>query len=82
MQLKLGKDQSNKIWRRELLEMTDKEIMLHRFSRKNLRKSTGELAKYLGISRQEYEAACKRAMDREAKEWQFHKMVKENEYGR
>lgn len=58
--------------------MTDKEIMLHRFSRKNLKKSTGELAKYLGISRQEYEAACKRAMDQEAKEWKFHKLIKEN----
>lgn len=47
--------------------MTDRDIMLHRFS--NIRKSTGELAKYLGISKIEYEEACKRAMDEEAKEF-------------
>lgn len=47
--------------------MTDREIMLHRFSRKNLKRSTGELAKYLGMSRREYEAAVKRGMDEEAR---------------
>ena len=46
--------------------MADRDIMLHRFS--NIGKSTGELAKYLGISKIEYEEACKRAMDEEAKE--------------
>lgn len=46
--------------------MTDREIMLHRF--KNIKRSTGELAKWVGIPRSEYEAACKRAIDAEAKE--------------
>lgn len=48
--------------------MTDKEIMFHRFSRKNIRKNTGLLAQMLGIPRKEYEAACRRAMDEEAKD--------------
>ena len=46
--------------------MTDREILLHRFSHKNMKKSTGELAKYLGVPRKEYEAACERAMAAEA----------------
>lgn len=43
--------------------MTDKEIMFHRFSRKNIRKNTGLLAQMLGIPRKEYEAACRTAME-------------------
>ena len=46
--------------------MTDREVMLHRFCRANLRKSTGELAKYLGLSRQEYEDAVRRGMKEES----------------
>ena len=49
------------------VNMTDREVMLNRFNRKNLKKSTGELAKYLGMSRLDYEAAVKRGMDEEAK---------------
>lgn len=48
--------------------MTDREIMLHRFSKNNVRKSTGVLAQRLGIPRKEYEAACERAMAAENKE--------------
>lgn len=46
--------------------ITDKDIMNHRFA--NLGKTTGELAKYLGLSRKDYEDACKRSMEAEAKE--------------
>lgn len=48
--------------------MKDREIMLHRFSKKNIWKSTGVLAKEFGISREEYEAACQNAMDKEREE--------------
>ena len=48
--------------------MTDREVMLHRFARKNLRKSTGTLCWELGLTRQEYEAACERAMKQESDE--------------
>lgn len=48
--------------------MTDKEIMHHRFSRKNLRKHISILARELGIDKQEYKAACERAMKQEAEE--------------
>lgn len=48
------------------INITDKDVMNHRFA--NLGKSTGELAKYLGVSRRDYEDACKRAMEAEAKE--------------
>ena len=48
--------------------MTDKEIMYHRFCRKNLRRSTGELAKYLGMSRKDYEDAVRRGMEQETLE--------------
>lgn len=48
--------------------MTDREIMLHRFSRKNLRKSTSQLAEQLGMSKKDYEDACKRAMAEESEE--------------
>ena len=42
--------------------MTDREIMLHRFSHNNIKRSTGVLASALGMSRKEYEEACRRAM--------------------
>lgn len=48
--------------------MTDKEIMLHRFSRDHIKKHTGILAEMLGMDRKEYEAAVKRGMDEEVKE--------------
>lgn len=48
--------------------MTDKEIMYHRFHGKNIKKNTGMLAEMLGMNRKDYEAACKRAMEQEAKE--------------
>ena len=48
--------------------MTDKEIMYHRFSRKNLRKHTGLLAEMLGMSRKDYEDAVRRGMEQEQKE--------------
>ena len=48
--------------------MTDREIMLHRFSKSNLKKSTGELAKYLGMSRKDYEDAVRRGMKEESDE--------------
>lgn len=48
--------------------MTDKDIMNHRFHKKNINKSTGVLAEMLGMNRKDYEAACKRAMEQEVKE--------------
>ena len=48
--------------------MTDKDIMNHRFDKRNINKSTGMLAEMLGMNRKDYEAACKRAMVQEAKE--------------
>ena len=56
-----------------MLEMTDKEAMYHRFSRVNLKKSTGTIAQILGCSRKEYEDAVKRGMEEEAREWQARK---------
>lgn len=58
--------------------MTDREIMLHRF--KYIKRSTGELAKWVGISRKEYEDACKRAMEAEAKElWKLEEKARGRE---
>jgi len=48
--------------------MTDKDIMNHRFHKKNINKSTGVLAEMLGMKRKDYEAACERVMKQEAKE--------------
>lgn len=50
--------------------MTDREIMLHRFSGKNIKKSTAVLAQSLGMTRVTYELAVKRGMEEEAKEMQ------------
>lgn len=55
--------------------MTDREIMLHRFCRKNIKKSTGKLAKYLGMTRREYEAAVKRGMAEEARELKANRRI-------
>lgn len=59
--------------------MTDREIMLHRFAHKNLKRSTGELAKYLGMTRQDYEDAVKRSMEEEAKELKAKTLAKNTE---
>ena len=48
--------------------MTDREIMLHRFQHKHIRKKTGYLCKLLGMSRKDYEDAVRRGMKQEAKE--------------
>ena len=48
--------------------MTDKEIMIHRFSKHNLRKTTAYLAKSLGMTKQEYEDAVTRGMKQEQRE--------------
>lgn len=40
----------------------DTEIMRHRFSHKNIKKGTGTLCKELGITKEEYDNACRRAM--------------------
>lgn len=56
-----------------MLGMTDKEAMYHRFSRENIKKSTGTIAQVLGCSRREYEAAVKRGMEEEARELQARK---------
>ena len=48
--------------------MTDREVMLHRFSHDHIKKHTGLLAEMLGMSRQDYEAAVRRGMDEEARE--------------
>ena len=52
-----------------MLNMTDMEAMYHRFSRENLKKSTGTIAQVLGVSRKEYEEAVKRGMEQEARQW-------------
>lgn len=46
--------------------MTDRELMLHRFCRKNIRKTTAVLARELGLSKEEYEAAVQRGLNEEA----------------
>ncbi len=48
--------------------MTDKEAMYIRFSHKNIKKSTGEIAKSLGIDRVAFEQAVKRGMDEDFEE--------------
>ena len=45
--------------------MTDREIMIHRFSKENIGKSTGVLAKSLGMPRELYEQAVENAMKEE-----------------
>lgn len=45
--------------------MTDRELMQFRFSRKNVRKSTGQLAQLVGMPRKDFEAAVKRGMNAE-----------------
>ena len=47
--------------------MTDKEAMYIRFSHKNIKKSTGEITKRLGIDRVAFEQAVKRGMDEDSK---------------
>lgn len=47
--------------------MTDREIMLHRFCHKNIKKRISKLCKELGITEKEYEAACERAMKEETR---------------
>ena len=62
--------------------MTDRDVMLHRFCRKNLRKHTGQLCLELGMTRKEYEEACERAMKAESDELnkrQFDNAVKKLE---
>lgn len=48
--------------------MTDKDIMNHRFETKNIKVNISTLAHAIGIPPKEYEAACRRAMEQEAKE--------------
>lgn len=45
--------------------MTDRELMLHRFYRKNIRKTTAKLARELGIDKKVYEAAVMRGLKAE-----------------
>lgn len=47
--------------------MTDYELMLFRFNSKNIRKSTGAIAKELGIDRKVFEEAVKRGLEEENK---------------
>ena len=54
--------------------MTDKEIMYHRFSHKNIKKHTGLLADMLGMSRKDYEDAVRRGMQQEAEEMKSNKV--------
>ena len=51
-----------------MLELTDKEAMLLRFSHKNIKKSTGTIAQVLGCTTKEFEEAVRRGMEQEAKE--------------
>lgn len=46
--------------------MTDREIMYHRFCNKNIKKGTGVLCKELKMTKKEYDAACRRAMEEES----------------
>lgn len=45
--------------------MTDRELVRFRFNEKNIRKSTGVLARQIGMSRADFEAAVKRGMEEE-----------------
>lgn len=47
--------------------MTNKEAMYIRFSRKNIKKSTGVIAKELGIDRKEFEKAVQYGMNEDSK---------------
>ena len=47
--------------------MTDYELMLFRFNRKNIRKSTGAIAKELGMDREIFEEAVERGLKEENK---------------
>lgn len=47
--------------------MTDYELMLFRFNSKNIRKSTGAIAKELGMDRKAFEEAVKRGLEEENK---------------
>lgn len=40
----------------------DMEVMHHRFCHKNIKKGTGTLCKELGMTKKEYDNACRRAM--------------------
>lgn len=48
--------------------MTDLELMIFRFNKKNIKKSTGQIAKELGMDRKEFEEAVKRGLEEENKE--------------
>lgn len=47
--------------------MTDYELMLFRFNSKNIRKSTGTIAKELGMDRKVLEEAVRRGLEEENK---------------
>lgn len=72
--------------------VTDREIMYHRFCHKNIKKGTGTLCKELGMTKKEYDDACRRAMEEEAqsmksktlnpyKEFQIEKSYEESADG-
>lgn len=46
--------------------MTDKEAMYTRFSHKNIHKSTGKIAKELGVNRKDFEQAVENGMKQES----------------
>lgn len=50
--------------------MTDYELMLFRFNRKNIRKSAGAIAKELGMDRKAFEEAVKRGLEEENKRFE------------
>lgn len=50
--------------------MTDYELMLFRFNRKNIRKSTGAIANKLGMDRKAFEEAVKRGLEEENKRFE------------
>jgi len=45
----------------------DMEVMHHRFCHKNIKKGTGALCKELGMTKKEYDNACRRAMQAESR---------------
>lgn len=49
-----------------MTELTELEAMVTRFSRENIHKSTGTIAKNLGIPRKEFEELVERGMKRES----------------
>jgi predicted transposase YbfD/YdcC len=62
--------------------MTDYELMLFRFNRKNIRKSTGAIAKELGMDREVFEEAVRRGLEEENKKGEKNEVFPSTESDR